>query len=107
MKKDFERNPNKRRDDSPLRWPANVHHTTTHNERIRWLWYENSKMYEELFYENETLLPSINKKILLLKHNKLSSNFINEFNHLIKNYNNLNNKELIFVFKNIINNNNA
>ena len=48
MKEDFKRNPNKNRDDSPLRWPATVHHTTTHNERIRWLWYENSKMYEEL-----------------------------------------------------------
>ena len=48
LKEDFKRNPNKKRDDSPLRWPANVHHTTTHNERIRWLWYENSKIYEEL-----------------------------------------------------------
>ena len=48
MKEDFKRNPNKNRDDSPLRWPATVHHTTTHNERIRWLWYENWKMYEEL-----------------------------------------------------------
>ena len=48
MKKDFKRNPTKKRDDSPLRWPANVHHTTTHDERIRWLWYENEKMYGEL-----------------------------------------------------------
>ena len=40
-------------------------------------------MYEELFYENETLLPSINEKILL-KHNKLSSNFIIKFNNLSK-----------------------
>ena len=64
------------------------------------------KMYEELFYENETLLPSINEKILLLKHNKLSSNFIIKFNNLIKNYNSINNKELILVIKNIISNNN-
>ena len=55
MKEDFKRNPNKKRDDSPLRWPANVHHTTTHNERIRWLWYENWKMYEELLITGDQL----------------------------------------------------
>ena len=48
MKKDFKRDLTKKRDDSPLRWPANVHLTTTHDERIRWLWYENEKMYGEL-----------------------------------------------------------
>ena len=48
IKKDFKRDPTKKRDDGPLRWPANVHHTTTHDERIRWLWYENEKMYGEL-----------------------------------------------------------
>ena len=55
MKEDFKRNPNKKRDDSPLRWPATVHHTTTHDERIRWLWYENSKMYEELLITGDQL----------------------------------------------------
>ena len=48
MKKDFEKDLTERRNDSPLRWIANVHHTTTHNERIRWLLYENEKMYEEV-----------------------------------------------------------
>ena len=48
IKKDFKRDPTKKRDDGPLRWPANVHHTTTHDERIRWLWYENEKIYGEL-----------------------------------------------------------
>ena len=48
MKKDFKKDLSKRRDDSPLRWPANVHHTTNHDERIRWLLYENEKMYGEL-----------------------------------------------------------
>ena len=47
-KKDFKKELTKRRDDSPLRWIANVHHTTTHNERIRWLLYENRHMYGEL-----------------------------------------------------------
>ena len=61
------------------------------------------KMYEELFYESENLLPTINNKILLLEHNNLSSNFINKFNNLINNYNKLNNEELIFEIKNIIN----
>ena len=45
--KDFEKDTTKRRNDSPLRWIANAHHTTTHNERIRWLLYENEKMYDK------------------------------------------------------------
>ena len=48
MKKDFEKDLTERRNDSPLRWIANVHHTTTHNERIRWLLYENRHMYSEI-----------------------------------------------------------
>jgi len=48
MKKDFKKDLTKRRDDSPLRWIVNVHHTITHDERIRYLWYENEKMYGEL-----------------------------------------------------------
>ena len=48
MKKVFKKDLTKKRDDGPLRWVANVHHTTTHDERIRWLLYENEKMYGEL-----------------------------------------------------------
>ena len=51
MKKDFKRNPTKKRDDSPLRWPPNVHHTTTH------------KMYEELLTANLLyVIALINRK---------------------------------------------
>tara|TARA_Y100000590_G_C14854369_1_gene688893 strand:+ start:135 stop:464 length:330 start_codon:yes stop_codon:yes gene_type:complete len=48
MKKDFKKDLSKRRNDSPLRWPATVHHTTTHDERIRWLLYENERIYGDL-----------------------------------------------------------
>ena len=66
----MQRNPNKRRDDSPLRWPATVHHTTTHDERIRWLWYENSKMYEELYNH----LSSLQGKSLSIHKDYLCNN---------------------------------
>ena len=48
MKEDFRRNHNKKRDDSPLRWKATVHCTTTHDQRIRWLFMENRSMYIDL-----------------------------------------------------------
>ena len=48
MKKDFEKDLNKKRDDSPLRWPATVHCSTTHKERIHWLRFENEYMFGDL-----------------------------------------------------------
>ena len=48
MKEDFKKDLNKKRDDSPLRWRATVHCSTTHKERIHWLRFENEHMFGDL-----------------------------------------------------------
>ena len=57
--------------DSPLRYPMNVHMTDTHERRIEWLQYENSKICEE--YLSAQLLYAI----ALLKRKQKSKEHIN------------------------------
>ena len=57
--------------DSPLRYPMNVHMTDTHERRIDWLQYENSQICRE--YLSAQLLYAI----ALLKRKQKSKEHIN------------------------------
>ena len=60
--KTLKKNPAKRRgtyNDSPLRYPMNVHMTDTHERRISWLYYENYQICNE--YISAQILYSIAK----------------------------------------------
>ena len=57
--------------DSPLRYPMNVHMTDTHERRIDWLQYENSQICRE--YLSAQLLYAI----ALLKRKQKSKKHIN------------------------------
>ena len=72
--KTLKKDPSKRRgtyNDSPLRYPMNVHMTDTHERRINWLYYENSQICKE--YISAQLLYVIAK----LRHKSKQLNFIN------------------------------
>ena len=72
--KTLKKDPSKTRavaNDSPLRYPMNVHMTDTHERRIEWLQYENSKICEE--YLSAQLLYAI----ALLKRKQKSKEHIN------------------------------
>ena len=71
MKKDFEKDLNKKRDDSPLRWRATVHCSTTHKERIHWLRFENEYMFGDL------LTAKLFVNIATLKYNSKEKVFTN------------------------------
>jgi FlaA1/EpsC-like NDP-sugar epimerase len=47
------------------------------------------KMYEELLCKEEKILPTDEKKIMILKNNEENNNFIEKYNNLINNFNNL------------------
>jgi len=60
--KTLKKDPSKRRgtyNDSPLRYPMNVHMTDTHERRINWLYYENYQICNEFL--SAQLLYSIAK----------------------------------------------
>ena len=57
------------------------------------------KLYEELLCNEEEILPTNEKNIMLLKNNEESSNFNNNYNKLINKYNNMSEKELRDIFK--------
>ena len=60
--KTLKKDPAKRRgtyNDSPLRYPMNVHMTDTHERRINWLYYENYQICNEFL--SAQLLYSIAK----------------------------------------------
>tara|TARA_S200000501_G_scaffold341289_1_gene350517 strand:- start:154 stop:534 length:381 start_codon:yes stop_codon:yes gene_type:complete len=72
--KTLKKDPAKRRgtyNDSPLRYPMNVHMTDTHERRINWLYYENSQICKE--YISAQLLYVIAK----LRYKSKQLNFIN------------------------------
>mgnify|MGYP005679390855 FL=1 len=72
--KTLEKDLSKRRgayDDSPLRYPMNVHMTDTHEQRINWLYYENSQICKE--YISAQLLYVIAK----LRYRRKQLNLIN------------------------------
>ena len=69
--KTLKKDPSKTREDSPLRYPMNVHMTDTHERRIDWLQYENSQICKE--YLSAKLLHSI----ALLKRRQKSKEQIN------------------------------
>ena len=71
--KDFERDDTVRRHDnpdSPLRFPMHAQWAETHEERIRWLYYENQVILEE--YISAKLLYDIAKVRFQEKDNKHS-----------------------------------
>ena len=55
--KTLKKDPSKNREDSPLRYPMNVHMADTHERRIDWLQYENSQICRE--YLSAQLLYAI------------------------------------------------
>ena len=69
--KTLKKDPSKTREDSPLRYPMNVHMTDTHERRIDWLQYENSQICRE--YLSAQLLYAI----ALLKRKQKSKEHIN------------------------------
>jgi len=72
--KTLKKDPTKTRavyNDSPLRYPMNVHMTDTHERRIDWLQYENSQICRE--YLSAQLLYAI----ALLKRKEKSKEYIN------------------------------
>lgn len=71
--KTLKKDPSKRRgiyNDSPLRYPMNVHMTDTHERRINWLYFENYQICNEFI--SAQLLYSIAK----LKHKDKETNHI-------------------------------
>lgn len=67
--KDFQKDLSKKRKlDSPLRMPMHVEMWTTHEERISWLYYENSCIAEE--YVSAKLLYALGKIRLQEKDNE-------------------------------------
>ena len=66
ISEDFPKELTKKREDSSLRWPANVYHTTTHNDRISWLLFENKALFENLgislFVKIATLKYTLKRK---------------------------------------------
>ena len=69
--KDFEKDESVKRSDnpdSPLRYPMHVNLTETHEERIAWLYYENSCIAEE--YISAKLLYALGKIRLQEKQNE-------------------------------------
>ena len=71
MKEDFKKDLNKKRDDSPLRWPATVYCNTTHKDRISWLRFENEYMFGDL------LTAKLFVDIVTLKYNAQRKVFTN------------------------------
>ena len=72
--KTLKKDPSKTRQDSkdsPLRYPMNVHMTDTHEQRINWLYYENSQICKE--YISAQLLYVIAK----LRYRRKQLNLIN------------------------------
>ena len=72
--KTLKKDPSKTRSeyqDSPLRYPMNVHMTDTHERRINWLYYENFQICKE--YISAQLLYVIAK----LRYKSKQLNFIN------------------------------
>ena len=72
--KTLKKDPAKRRgtyNDSPLRYPMNVHMTDTHERRISWLYYENYQICNEFI--SAQLLYSIAK----LKRKEKENDLIN------------------------------
>ena len=69
--KTLKKDPSKVREDSPLRYPMNVHMADTHERRIDWLQYENSQICRE--YLSAQLLYAI----ALLKRKQKSKEHIN------------------------------
>jgi FlaA1/EpsC-like NDP-sugar epimerase len=57
------------------------------------------KLYEELIYNQEEILPTNEKNIIFLKNNQESINFSNNYNKLISHYNNMSEKELRDILK--------
>ena len=73
--KTLKKDPAKRRgtyNDSPLRYPMNVHMTDTHERRINWLYYENYQICNE--YISAQLLYSIAKIKYKESNKKQNSN---------------------------------
>ena len=72
--KTLKKDPSKTRkdyQDSPLRYPMNVHMTDTHEQRINWLYYENFQICKE--YISAQLLYVIAK----LRYRRKQFNLIN------------------------------
>ena len=72
--KTLKKDPSKTRSeyqDSPLRYPMNVHMTDTHERRINWLYYENFQICKE--YISAQLLYVIAK----LRHRRKQLDLIN------------------------------
>ena len=72
--KTLKKDPAKRRgtyNDSPLRYPMNVHMTDTHERRISWLYYENYQICNE--YISAQILYAIAK----LKRKEKETDLIN------------------------------
>ena len=68
--KTLKKDPSKTRkdyQDSPLRYPMNVHMTDTHEQRINWLYYENFQICQD--YLSAKLLYVIAKLRFRRKHN--------------------------------------